>query len=73
MTRRLIFIFLSLALMVLGLAQEEDPERRIISIDSSGGTQSGNLRFGPLIYEHPDPEGIVATDDLRAPGPIEWS
>ena len=45
-------------------------ERRIISIDSSGGTQSGNLRFGPIRYEHPDPDGIVATVStltIRAP------
>ncbi len=60
MTRRFI-ILLSLALLVLSLAQEEDPERRIISIDSSGGSQSGNLRFGPLLYEHPEPEGVIAT------------
>lgn len=36
-------------------------EHRLITIDSSGGTQSGNLRFGPLRYQHPDPQGIVAT------------
>ncbi len=45
-------------------------ERRIITIDSSGGTQRGNLRFGPIFYEHPDPEGIVATVStltIRAP------
>jgi lipopolysaccharide export system protein LptA len=36
-------------------------ERRVITIDSSGGTQSGNLRYGPIRYEHPDPLGIVAT------------
>ncbi len=42
-------------------AQEPDLERRLITIDSSGGTQSGNLRYGPIVYEHPDPFGIVAT------------
>jgi lipopolysaccharide export system protein LptA len=49
--------------LALGLAQEEAeaPARRLITIDSSGGTQSGNLRFGPIRYEHPDPEGVVAT------------
>jgi len=36
-------------------------ERRLITIDSSGGTQRGNLRFGPIVYEHPEPDGIVAT------------
>jgi lipopolysaccharide export system protein LptA len=36
-------------------------ERRVITIDSSGGTQSGNLRYGPIVYQHPDPYGIVAT------------
>lgn len=39
----------------------EDPNKRVISIDSSGGTQDGNLRFGPIQYAHPDPEGIEAT------------
>jgi lipopolysaccharide export system protein LptA len=49
-----------------GVAGEADAtdaasERRVITIDSSGGTQSGNLRYGPIRYEHPDPLGIVAT------------
>jgi len=49
---------------------DEVLERRIITIDSSGGTQSGNLRFGPIRYEHPDPDGIVAnvsTLTIRSP------
>ena len=41
--------------------EAEDPDKRVISIDSSGGTQDGNLRFGPIQYNHPDPEGIEAT------------
>lgn len=58
------------ALLVLGAATaqdgagsepEPDLERRLITIDSSGGTQSGNLRYGPIVYEHPDAFGIVAT------------
>ncbi len=48
----------------LVLAQEGEgaanPER-IITIDGSGGTQSGNLRFGPILYQHPDEFGISAT------------
>ncbi|NBC95753.1 MAG: LPS export ABC transporter periplasmic protein LptC [Deinococcus-Thermus bacterium] len=65
-------------LLGLGLAQDasegasEDPdlERRVITIDSSGGTQSGNLRYGPIVYEHPDPLGIVATvSNLTIRGP----
>jgi lipopolysaccharide export system protein LptA len=36
-------------------------ERRVITIDYSGGTASGNLRSGPITYAHPDPAGIVAT------------
>jgi lipopolysaccharide export system protein LptA len=36
-------------------------EKRIIRIDSSGGTEEGDLRFGPIKYTHPDPEGIKAT------------
>ena len=39
----------------------EPSENRIITIDGSGGTQRGNLRFGPIIYEHPEPTGIRAT------------
>lgn len=54
------------ALVLAGaLAQGDAPapvsERRLITIDSSGGTQSGNLRFGPIVYEHPEPDGVVAT------------
>jgi lipopolysaccharide export system protein LptA len=45
----------------LSFAQEEEPSRRLITIDSSGGTQSGNLRFGPIVYEHPEPLGVTAT------------
>jgi lipopolysaccharide export system protein LptA len=65
-------------LLGLGLAQDgadeapadPDLERRVITIDSSGGTQSGNLRYGPIVYEHPDPLGIVATvSNLTIRGP----
>ncbi len=41
--------------------QAAEPSRRIITIDGSGGTQRGNLRAGPIIYEHPDELGITAT------------
>jgi len=51
-------LVLLLLLSVIVLAQ--DSEKRIISIDSSGGTQTGNLRYGPIVFEHPDPEGIKA-------------
>jgi lipopolysaccharide export system protein LptA len=47
-------------LTLLALAQEV-PERRLITIDSSGGTQSGNLQYGPIRYQHPDVDGIRAT------------
>ena len=40
---------------------EAESANRIITIDGSGGTQRGNLRFGPIIYEHPEPTGITAT------------
>ncbi len=36
-------------------------QQRVITIDDSGGTQSGNLRFGPIVYQHPDPFGMTAT------------
>jgi hypothetical protein len=42
-----------------GAAPEQSTqEKRIIRIDSSGGNQEGDLRFGPIIYTHPDPEGV---------------
>ncbi len=50
----------SLVLLIVAAFAQEAPEKRVISIDSSGGTQSGNLRFGPIFYEHPDPEGVRA-------------
>jgi lipopolysaccharide export system protein LptA len=50
------------ALAATGAAQDDAPsDRRLITIDSSGGTQSGNLRFGPIVYQHPEPDGVVAT------------
>lgn len=66
-------VLVSLAVLILVpalvLAQETPPpagegevgEHRLITIDSSGGTQSGNLRFGPLRYEHPAQDGVIAT------------
>ena len=59
MTRKLT-VFATFVLFLAVFAQEAVPEKRVISIDSSGGTQSGNLRFGPIFYEHPDPEGVQA-------------
>ncbi len=47
--------------IIFGALAQEVSEKRIITIDSSGGTQRGNLRFGPIIYEHPDVDGIVST------------
>jgi lipopolysaccharide export system protein LptA len=58
--RCLALVAIVASLFAVVLAQEEGG-RRLITIDSSGGTQSGNLRFGPIRYEHPDPEGVVAT------------
>jgi lipopolysaccharide transport protein LptA len=51
----------------------ETLERRIITIDYSGGTARGNLRFGPITYEHPEATGIeatVATLTIEAPRAI---
>ncbi len=53
-----------------GPAEAQESDARVITIDSSGGTQSGNLRYGPIRYQHPDPLGVVGTvQDLtiRAP------
>lgn len=62
--RRLLAALAALAAGALVVAQEgESPANpeRIITIDGSGGTQSGNLRFGPIVYQHPDEFGISAT------------
>jgi lipopolysaccharide transport protein LptA len=42
-------------------SEQTAEEKRIIRIQNDGGTQSGDLRFGPITYEHPDLEGVVAT------------
>lgn len=62
-TIRLLLLLLLVLGLATGLAQGEpaDSTRRTITIDGSGGTQRGNLRSGPIIYEHPDDYGIVAT------------
>ncbi len=36
-------------------------QKRVIRITFDGGTEEGDLRFGPLNYVHPDPEGIIGT------------
>ena len=58
--RRPLSILVAL-LVLVGLAQEQADEGRIIRIESEGASVSGNIRYGPIRYEHPDPEGIVAT------------
>lgn len=72
---RLLLTLTATLLLLPALAQEAstevDNERRLITIDSSGGTQSGNLRFGPIRYEHPEPLGVVATvSTLTIRGPL---
>ena len=42
-------------------APSQTNQKRVITIDDSGGTQSGNLRYGPIDYKHPDPYGLKAT------------
>ena len=58
--RRPLSILVALFVLV-GLAQEQADEGRIIRIESEGASVSGNIRYGPIRYQHPDPEGIVAT------------
>ncbi len=74
-TSRFLLLLLVVALSAAGAAQDSSTpaaptapdaptqtnQKRVITIDDSGGTQSGNLRFGPIVYEHPDPFGIKAT------------
>lgn len=46
----------------LALAQDSAaPEARIVRIEMEDGTTSGNIRHGPITYEHPEPTGIRAT------------
>ncbi len=45
----------------LAFAQDAADPSRIIRIEFADGTTSGNIRYGPITYEHPDPEGITAT------------
>lgn len=52
---------LMIALTLLGALAQEGNERRIIVIETDNGTVSGNIRFGPIRYEHPDPDGVRAT------------
>ncbi len=57
---RKIIPFITLVVLAMSLAQEVG--ERIITIRSEGGTQrSENLRYGPLVYNHPEPEGVTAT------------
>jgi lipopolysaccharide transport protein LptA len=70
-----IFVLITTLVLLFVLAQEQtdttqtdtaapeqtEAEKRIIRIQNDGGTQSGDLRFGPITYDHPDAEGVVAT------------
>lgn len=65
--RRLLILLPLLALVVV-MAQEQEAapadgggENRIIRIEMTGGSTSGNIRYGPIQYQHPDPEGVSAT------------
>jgi lipopolysaccharide export system protein LptA len=70
-------IILLTAFLVLAQAQDSAPSaaesaetagtegsataNRIIRISFQDGTTSGNIRFGPISYTHPEPDGITAT------------
>ena len=56
-----ILSLLGVLVLLIGLAQDEVNEERLISIEMNGGNQSGNIRYGPINYEHPEPDGVVAT------------
>ena len=57
--RKLLITIASL-LLLSALAQEAS-EERIIRIDSQGADLSGDFRYGPHEYTHPDSDGLVAT------------
>lgn len=46
---------------LLSVIAQESGDDRIIRIDSQGANISGDLRYGPHEYTHPEPDGIVAT------------
>lgn len=52
---------LTLFVVLTALAQSDVSDSRIIRIESEGASVAGNIRYGPIRYEHPDPEGIRAT------------
>ena len=56
--RKLAFVFA--ALVLLGALAQEADDRRIIVIETDNGTVSGNIRFGPIRYEHAEPDGVRA-------------
>lgn len=49
------------ALLLLSALAQSSVQKRIITITSQGGTQSGNLQYGPIQYANPKPCGIKAT------------
>lgn len=56
------FLIPIILLSSLAIAQDSAaPAARIIRIEMNDGTTSGNIRFGPITYEHPEPDGIRAT------------
>lgn len=59
--RLLLAVFALCAIAFATDVTEKAQARRVITIDGSGGTQSGNLRTGPLVYEHPEEFGITAS------------
>ena len=58
--RRPVSILVAL-LAIFALAQDGSDASRIIRIESEGANVSGNIRYGPIRYEHPEPEAIRAT------------
>ncbi len=56
-----ILIVLSLIFTLLLSAYAQDSGERIITITYDGGNRrSPDLRYGPYIYTHPQPEGLIA-------------
>lgn len=76
-----ILSLLGILVLLVGLAQDEVSQERIISIETTDGSRSGNIRYGPINYDHPEPDGVVATvstltifssnAQLRGPAEIE--
>ncbi|MEZ4629388.1 MAG: LptA/OstA family protein [Deinococcales bacterium] len=62
MKKLLMFALGLVSLIALAQESAQASSERLITIEYSGGSRTApDLRYGPYVYSHPDPEGIVGT------------